>query len=95
MPDGLALSLTTLIAAVLVSLALVWPQGQGARSPPPFGHKVSTLPSSLSQIAKSPLLLRGPELPPKPPARPHAARSSPRRKTGRHSDNRAQTILVV
>jgi hypothetical protein len=69
MPDGLALSATALIAAGLVALALVWPQGQGAPSPPPFGHRVSTLPSSIAEIAKTPLSLRGPEALPKP-ARP-------------------------
>ena len=73
MPDGLALSLTTLIAILLVALSLVWPQGQGARSPAPFGHPVASLAGPLSQIAKSPLLLRGPELPPNPPKRPHPA----------------------
>ncbi len=25
-------------AAAMVALALVWPQGLGDRSPPPFGH---------------------------------------------------------
>jgi hypothetical protein len=65
MPDGLALSATALIAAALVALALVWPQGQGARSPPPFGHRVSALPSQIADIAKTPLSLRGPEAPPK------------------------------
>jgi hypothetical protein len=73
MPDGPALSLTALVAVLLVVLALVWPQGQGARSPPPFGHRLAALPSPIAQIARSPLLLRGPETPPKPPARPRAA----------------------
>jgi hypothetical protein len=31
-------SLTAASAAALILLALVWPQGEGARSPAPFGH---------------------------------------------------------
>jgi hypothetical protein len=38
MPDGIALPAIALLAAGLIALALVWPQGQGAPSPPPFGH---------------------------------------------------------
>jgi hypothetical protein len=67
MSDGLALSALALIAAGLVALALVWPQGQGAVSPPPFGHRLSALPPQIANIAKAPLSLRGPEAPPKPP----------------------------
>ena len=68
MSDGIALSAIALIAAGLVALALVWPQGQGAASPPPFGHRISALPSQIAaDIAKAPLSLRGPEAPPKPP----------------------------
>ena len=32
------------LAVLMVALALVWPQGEGARSPWPFGH-VETAPS--------------------------------------------------
>lgn len=32
------------LAALMIALALVWPQGDGARSPWPFGHQV-TVPS--------------------------------------------------
>jgi hypothetical protein len=32
------------LAALMVVLALVWPQGEGARSPGPFGH-APTVPS--------------------------------------------------
>ncbi len=28
------------LAALVVALALIWPQGEGARSPWPFGHTV-------------------------------------------------------
>lgn len=41
MPDAVAYPLLGLIAAGLVALALVWPQGQGAPSPPPFGHPLA------------------------------------------------------
>jgi hypothetical protein len=37
-----------LVAAATVLLALVWPQGTGARSPAPFGHPV-TAPSAPRQ----------------------------------------------
>ena len=71
MPDGLALPATALLAVGLIALALVWPQGQGARSPPPFGHRVAALPSPITSALKNPLTLRGPESPPKP-ANTHA-----------------------
>ncbi|HYE43384.1 MAG TPA: hypothetical protein VEA15_08320 [Caulobacteraceae bacterium] len=29
-----------LLCVAMIALALVWPQGQGARSPAPFGHEV-------------------------------------------------------
>ena len=38
MLDRLALPLIALTAIAVVALALVWPQGYGARSPAPFGH---------------------------------------------------------
>jgi hypothetical protein len=38
MLDRLALPLIVLTAIAVVALALVWPQGYGARSPAPFGH---------------------------------------------------------
>ena len=73
MPDGLALPALALIVVGLVALALVWPQGQGAQSPAPFGHPVAKLQSPIAQIAASPLLLRGPQSPPKPVAAPARA----------------------
>jgi hypothetical protein len=73
MPDGLALPALALIAVGLVALALVWPQGQGARSPAPFGHPVAATAAPLSQIVSSPLSLRGPQSPPRPPAPSHRA----------------------
>ena len=39
MLDRLFLPALALLALMLVGLALVWPQGLGARSPDPFGHQ--------------------------------------------------------
>ena len=83
MSDSLALPAIALIAIGLVALALVWPQGQGAPSPAPFGHPVAAVPAPVIQALKTqagrvealknPLTaLRGPERPPKP-ATQHAA----------------------
>ena len=44
MPDTVAFPLMGLIAAGLVALALVWPQGEGAPSPKPFGHPLAAAP---------------------------------------------------
>ena len=38
MLDRLFFPILGLVAALTVGLALVWPQGLGARSPAPFGH---------------------------------------------------------
>ena len=38
MPDRLFFPLIVLAAAAMIALALVWPQGLGARSPAPVGH---------------------------------------------------------
>ncbi len=46
MPDRLFFPLVALIALALIALAMVWPQGQGARSPPPFGHPVAPMKSA-------------------------------------------------
>jgi hypothetical protein len=69
MSDGVALPLLALTATLIIALALVWPQGQGRRSPGPFGHALAPLPVSLP-TPKGPILLRGPEPPAKPTARP-------------------------
>ncbi len=37
MPDAIAFPLLGLLAASLIALAMVWPQGLGAPSPAPFG----------------------------------------------------------
>ena len=69
MSDGLSLTAIALIAAGVVALALVWPQGQGAQSPAPFGHPVAPLPAPLISALKTPLTLRGPQAPPTPGSR--------------------------
>lgn len=38
LPDRIFYPLAILLAAGLIALATVYPQGQGARSPKPFGH---------------------------------------------------------
>ena len=38
MSDPLFFGLAGLAIALMIALALVWPQGLGARSPAPFGH---------------------------------------------------------
>ncbi|HZL01106.1 MAG TPA: hypothetical protein VFC47_14540 [Caulobacteraceae bacterium] len=43
MRDRYALPLMAIAALALVALALVWPQGQGRRSPPPFGHALAPM----------------------------------------------------
>ena len=44
MDDRLFFPLLALLVAAMIALALVWPQGQGAPSPPPFGHAVAPAP---------------------------------------------------
>jgi hypothetical protein len=61
MSDGVALPAIALLAAGLIALALVWPQGQGARSPAPFGHPLAALVQAPPIAGKTPLELRGPE----------------------------------
>jgi hypothetical protein len=39
MLDRFFLPLIVLAAGAAIALALVWPQGLGDRSPPPFGHE--------------------------------------------------------
>jgi hypothetical protein len=41
MSDRVFFSLAALLAVLMIALALVWPQGLGARSPAPFGHPVA------------------------------------------------------
>lgn len=61
MPDSIALPALALLAAGLIALAMVWPQGQGARSPAPFGHALAPIESPIAK-AVAPLALRGREV---------------------------------
>jgi hypothetical protein len=62
MPDSLALPAIALVAAALVALAMVWPQGQGARSPAPFGHPMAAIELPLPPARPAhPVPLRGRE----------------------------------
>jgi len=60
MPDSIAMPVYAIVAAGLIALALVWPQGDGAPSPPPFGHPLAPVESPIAK-ALAPLALRGPE----------------------------------
>ena len=57
MPNAAAFPAMLLAAAAMIVLALVWPQGQGAASPAPFGHPLAR-----------PIALARPELRPRPDA---------------------------
>jgi hypothetical protein len=63
MSDRAYFSVLSLAAMAMIALALVWPQGMGARSPGPFGHPV-VHPEKERQAGPSPSLL------PIPPAAP-------------------------
>ena len=41
MSDRLLFSLMGLASVMMIAMAMVWPQGLGARSPGPFGHMPS------------------------------------------------------
>lgn len=60
MPDSIALPTLALVTAGLIALAMVWPQGEGARSPAPFGHPLAPIELPLAK-AVAPVALRGPE----------------------------------
>jgi len=59
MPDSFALPTAAVLAAALIALSLVWPQGEGARSPAPFGHPLAVN-AQTTPAAPPPLALRGP-----------------------------------
>jgi hypothetical protein len=54
MRDRIFLPLLALVALALIALALVWPQGQGAPSPPPFGHPLAPLPQKARPTRPAP-----------------------------------------
>jgi len=55
MRDRYALPFLALAALALVALALVWPQGQGRRSPAPFGHPLAPIDRSGEPRSSSPM----------------------------------------
>jgi hypothetical protein len=46
MRDRLLLPLIALTALAMIAFSLVWPQGLGAPSPPPFGHPLTKPPKN-------------------------------------------------
>jgi hypothetical protein len=53
MPDRIFMPLMGLVAAALITLSLVWPQGEGDRSWGPFGHTpVQQTPEMKARIQK-------------------------------------------
>jgi len=59
MRDRIALPLMLLTAAAMIALALVWPQGQGRRSPPPFGHAVAARTQNITVGGRTITSIRG------------------------------------
>jgi hypothetical protein len=57
MSDRALFPLMGLFAVAMIALALVWPQGQGARSPGPFGHAPTTPAAAAAKPAEPPPLL--------------------------------------
>jgi hypothetical protein len=53
MSDRVFFGLAALIALVMIGLALVWPQGQGARSPEPFAEPLAQ--PAPAQPSKTPI----------------------------------------
>jgi hypothetical protein len=68
MSDRLFFAIAALVAAALVALALVWPQGYGRRSPWPFGGPVRTSEAVKAEPSKAQ---------PKPASAAKAAPSAP------------------
>jgi hypothetical protein len=75
MLDRLALPLIVLTAACVIALAMVWPQGYGARSPGPFGHTpIQQTPEMKAALRREhDKAMRAAEAPKPPPATPDAA----------------------
>ena len=60
MDDRLFFPLIALLVAAMIALALVWPQGQGARSPAPLGHAVEAAAPPPAARSKTPSLPQEP-----------------------------------
>jgi len=67
MSDRALFPLMGLVAVAMIALALVWPQGQGTRSPWPFGHAPTT-PSAdaVKPVGPPPVLGMAPAAPTPP-----------------------------
>ncbi len=53
MSDRIFFSLAALLAILMIALASVAPQGQGVRSPGPFGHAPSAAPPTPAPLARA------------------------------------------
>ena len=62
MSDRVQFSLMGLAGALMIALALVWPQGLGARSPGPFGHAPVQQTAASKAKAPPPVLTMAPDL---------------------------------
>jgi hypothetical protein len=61
------------LAVLMVALALVWPQGEGARSPGPFGHKV-VIPSYVEAKKRRAAIHARQQAPLRPAMKPEASK---------------------
>ena len=61
MRDRYILPLLALVAIAMVALAFVWPQGQGRRSPDPFGHPMATPRDKAAAGGRTIGAMRGPQ----------------------------------
>ena len=77
MPDRLLFPLMGLVAVLMITLALVWPQGLGARSPGPFGH-TPVQQTVAAKAAKARAQAPPPVLSIAPPTTPSGPSSTPR-----------------
>jgi len=76
MPDRIVYPALVLITAGLIALASVWPQGQGAPSPAPFGHPLHALDRTVSFDGEPVAVIRGSE-PAETPSGPATAAPKP------------------
>ncbi|MGZ8364184.1 MAG: hypothetical protein ACXWVJ_05615 [Caulobacteraceae bacterium] len=76
MNDRLFFSLLGLGAVLMITLALVWPQGLGAPSPPPFGHPLKPI-EAKKPSGPAPSILTGLPTAPAPQVPPSPSDASP------------------
>ncbi len=76
MSDRVLFPLMGLAAVAMIALALVWPQGLGARSPWPFGH-APVQQASAAKAASAPAAAPSPMLGLAPTGPPPATRPAP------------------